>query len=63
MIFPCPPKKSGGDQEHEQREKLPPRKGTGERRVGFPKIFANDAHNRVKNKETTGRQAVWFSEP
>jgi len=63
MIFPCSPKKTGGDQEHEQREKLPPRKGTGERCVGFPKIFADDAHNGVKNKEAAGRHTGWFFEP
>ena len=56
------PKKRGADDEHEERKKLASGEWAGQRRIRLSKEFGNDAHDRIKKEEATGRHAVRFFE-
>ncbi len=47
---------------HEERKKLASGERTGQRCIGLSKEFADDAHERIKKKEASGRHAVRFLE-
>ena len=56
------PEKGDAERKHEQRKKLASSERTGQWCIGLSKKLADDAHERIKKKETSGRHAVRFFE-